>query len=165
MKKKKFADAHSILYYVNKDDVRGDAPKNPENDPQFNNWEKGVRDWLRASDYSTDSAPKDDCSEKDFSKFKLSVSIKSPSDGDTITASSFDISVKIDAPYGVDKATIEVDGNSVKSSNDSSFSYTYNIPDDKKNSSLSIKVSAKDDNGNSDSSSINIKTNVATPTP
>lgn len=40
---------HSILYYVNKDDPQGDAPRNPGNDSQFNLWEAGVRQWGVAS--------------------------------------------------------------------------------------------------------------------
>jgi len=43
VEKKDFADIHDILYYVNKDDPRGDVPKNPSDDPQFKNWEKGLQ--------------------------------------------------------------------------------------------------------------------------
>jgi 1A family penicillin-binding protein len=37
---------HSILYYVDKKDPAGPQPQNPENDPQFKNWEEAVRIWL-----------------------------------------------------------------------------------------------------------------------
>ncbi len=43
--KKKFFVAHTILYYVDKDDPLGDIPEHPEEDPQFERWEKGVREW------------------------------------------------------------------------------------------------------------------------
>lgn len=36
---------HSILYWVNKDDPMGPAPRNPESDPQFSLWEPGVQAW------------------------------------------------------------------------------------------------------------------------
>ena len=36
---------HSILYWVNKSDITGPAPTNPENDPQFNHWEIPVQKW------------------------------------------------------------------------------------------------------------------------
>ncbi|MDD5396614.1 MAG: PBP1A family penicillin-binding protein [Candidatus Moranbacteria bacterium] len=42
-----FGDVHDILYYVNKDDPRGDYPKDPTSDPQYKNWEKGVQNWLK----------------------------------------------------------------------------------------------------------------------
>lgn len=42
-----FFRAHSILYYVNKDDPLGPIPKNPEDDEQFKNWEKAVEEWAK----------------------------------------------------------------------------------------------------------------------
>jgi membrane peptidoglycan carboxypeptidase len=164
-KKKKFSDAHSILYYINKNDVRGDPLKNPKDDPQFENWEDGIKNWLKDQGYSTDSAPKDECKEKDFSKFKPNIEIKSPSDGEKITATSFNISIKISAPYGVKRSTISVNGNDVTSGDNDSINHNYSIPDDKKNSSLTIKASVTDDNGNSDSKSIQVNTEVPPVTP
>jgi len=40
-----FDNTHSILFYVNKDDPQGPYPSNPANDPQFSNWEYGVKKW------------------------------------------------------------------------------------------------------------------------
>ncbi|HLM83855.1 MAG TPA: transglycosylase domain-containing protein [Candidatus Bathyarchaeia archaeon] len=55
-KKKELFSAHDILYWVNKDDPRGSIPKNPQSDPQFNAWEKGVQKWGEKEDLkSTDS--------------------------------------------------------------------------------------------------------------
>lgn len=36
---------HSILYYVDVNNPTGPAPINPENDPQFKNWEEPIRIW------------------------------------------------------------------------------------------------------------------------
>jgi len=36
---------HNILYYIDKNDPLGSGPSNPENDPQFWNWELPVKDW------------------------------------------------------------------------------------------------------------------------
>ncbi len=43
---------HSILEWVNKDDPRGDFPNNPENDPQFDHWEYGVRKWAELNNFA-----------------------------------------------------------------------------------------------------------------
>jgi penicillin-binding protein 1C len=48
---------HSILYWVNKDDVRGPAPTNPDNDSQFKSWEYGVRNWANARGYNDANEP------------------------------------------------------------------------------------------------------------
>lgn len=42
-------ETHSILYWVDKNNPRGPVPSNPQNDPQFNNWEYGVRRWVSLS--------------------------------------------------------------------------------------------------------------------
>ncbi len=44
-KKKNVLTAHDILYWVDKDNPQGPVPKNPEKDPQFAAWEKGVQKW------------------------------------------------------------------------------------------------------------------------
>lgn len=44
---KSFGEIHDILYYVNKEDPQGDYPKDPKNDPQFKNWERGVQEWIK----------------------------------------------------------------------------------------------------------------------
>ncbi|MFZ2192654.1 MAG: PBP1A family penicillin-binding protein [Candidatus Moraniibacteriota bacterium] len=164
VEKKKFSDSHSILYYVNKDDPRGEDPKNPEKDPQFKNWEKAIEKWLdNEKGYSTNSAPTKECEDDDFSDYELEIESISPSDGETITSSSFNISVKISAPYGVKKAEISIDGDNIASSDDESFSASYSVPDNKKNSSLKISVYAVDEKGNSDSKEITVKTEIPTP--
>jgi len=48
---------HSILHWVNKDDPRGPAPNNPENDSQYRSWEFAVQRWLGKNNIDTDSEP------------------------------------------------------------------------------------------------------------
>jgi len=38
---------HNILHWVQKDDPRGPIPSNPQSDSQYENWEYGVREWLK----------------------------------------------------------------------------------------------------------------------
>jgi membrane peptidoglycan carboxypeptidase len=42
---------HSILFWVDKDNPRGPIPENPFNDPQFLNWEFGIRSWAIFNGY------------------------------------------------------------------------------------------------------------------
>lgn len=159
--KKKFADAHSILYYVDKDNPLGDAPKDPGKDPQYKNWEKAVHDWLDSNNYSTDAPPTDKCDGGSSKKSDgPSVDINSPGDGDTITSSSFDITADISSDKDIKKVTLSIDGTAVESNTDSSFSYTYSIPDEKKHATLEISIKATDSNGNSDSDSVTVSTDV-----
>ena len=43
---------HSILYWVDKDNPRGPQPSNPNNDPQFHNWETAVQTWASKNLYA-----------------------------------------------------------------------------------------------------------------
>ncbi len=40
-------EVHDILYYVDKDNPQGPAPLDPQNNLQFENWEKPVREWIQ----------------------------------------------------------------------------------------------------------------------
>lgn len=162
VKKKDFFSAHDILYYVNKDDPRGDPPKNPASDPQFKNWEKGVQKWVKDNEKDSKNGPPPDqeCQAGDFANSKPSVEITSPSDGDTITSPTFTIKVSSSADYGIKKVLLYVEDSEVFSKNDSSISYSYSIPDDKKTATLEIKAVITDNNGDSDSSSMKIHTSV-----
>lgn len=47
IQEKKFRSVHTILYYIDKNDPLGSAPADPASDPQFQNWENAIQDWLR----------------------------------------------------------------------------------------------------------------------
>ena len=153
IKEKDFAEAHNILWYVNKDDPQGDSPKNPQDDVQFERWEKGVRKWYEdnkeTSRYILGEVPEDECKKDDFDKYMPSVSL-SVSGGNT---AELKISASADAPYGVEKLRVDIDGNEVKSTGDKSISFTYSIPDSKNNSTIKVEVKLEDKNGNTDSES------------
>lgn len=42
---------HSILYFIDKKNIPGAMPQNPENDSQYRNWEYSVRQWLKTSGF------------------------------------------------------------------------------------------------------------------
>ncbi len=56
LENKTIYEAHSILYYVDKNDPLGDIPTNPENDPQFNNWEEAILKWAEKNNESISSS-------------------------------------------------------------------------------------------------------------
>lgn len=163
--KKKFFSAHSILWYVDKDDPRGDYPKDPEDDPQFKNWEKAVQKYAEKNkDLPDDPAPTKKCESDDFSDLTPKIKITSPSNGATITSGTVTIKATASSAFDMDKITLYVDGDEVSSKNGSSINYEYSVPDDKKTSSLEIKAVAVDKNNKSKSTDITIHTNII-PTP
>jgi len=158
--KKKFTDAHSILYYVNRNDPRGDTPKNPKDDPQFENWDSAVKNWLKSNGYSTSSTPDSCDGSSSDDEGKPSVQINSPEDGDTITSSSLGIKADTSSKDDISKVSLSINGLTVKSSEDKSFEYTYIVPSSEKHSSLEISVKATDTNGDSDTDTITVNTDI-----
>jgi 1A family penicillin-binding protein len=151
VEKKDFADIHTILYYVNKDDPRGDPPKDPNSDPQYKNWEKGVQDWLKKNNIKANkngSVPTDDCTKDDFASVKPDISIAVS--GDAIDG--FSISANVDSPFDVDSVVFSADGDSIGSMNSDPYKVSYTVPTGK-TGSINFKVEVTDKNGNSASDS------------
>ncbi|MDO8240551.1 MAG: PBP1A family penicillin-binding protein [Candidatus Moranbacteria bacterium] len=156
---KTFFSGHNILWYVNKDDPRGDFPKHPEDDPQFKNWEKAVQKWAeKDKDFSKDIAPTEKCESSDFSDITPDVNISSPGSGETISGDSFTVSASGSSDFGIDKITIYVNGSEIGSQGDSSISRGYSIPSDKRGSDLEIKATVESGNGSSKTTSITVHT-------
>ncbi len=42
-------NVHNILYWIDKNNPLGERPTNPEKDPQYTNWEYGVKKWWNAN--------------------------------------------------------------------------------------------------------------------
>lgn len=156
-KKKDFVNAHTILWFVDKNDPRGEYPANPKDDPQYKKWEEGIRNWYKKNknkDYIISEPPKDGCKESDFSENKPSVSISVPGSA----GASFEITANPDAKYGVKKVEFFVDGNKIASTNGKPYKTNYSVPAEKNNSTLDVKVTVIDENGNeaSASQSVNV---------
>jgi membrane peptidoglycan carboxypeptidase len=66
-KKRTFINAHSILYYVNKDNPSGSKPDKPTSDPQYKAWEKGVEEYYKKEDkVILQAPPEEECKADDF---------------------------------------------------------------------------------------------------
>jgi membrane peptidoglycan carboxypeptidase len=152
VEKKDFSDIHDILYYVNKDDPRGDSPKDPKNDSQFKNWEKGVLDWAKKNGGKKNNgnpAPTEECTKDQFSKIEPDISVSVSGD----IASGLSISADIDSPFGVDKVTFSVDGKEIKSMSDEPYKTSYDTSGLTAGDKVIVKAEVKDNNGNSSSDS------------
>lgn len=138
VEKKDFVSDHDILYYVNLGDPRGPIPDKPERDPQYKNWEKGVKDWYEKQKGSVrGDPPKDECDEDDFDKYLPKISLTTP---ENTSSASITLSADADAPYGVESITYFVDGSETGTS--------YTVPAEKNNSAITITAEVKDKNGN-----------------
>ncbi|MFH0956143.1 MAG: penicillin-binding protein [Candidatus Falkowbacteria bacterium] len=105
---KQFKQAHCILYYINKDDPRGPAPTDHENDPQFDLWENAVLEWTKKQGI-VNSAPPTEYDNIHRPEFNPVISIDSPSNNQTITSQLLNVQISATAPRGINRAEYYID--------------------------------------------------------
>lgn len=74
-------EIHSILYYVDKKNPLGDPPAHPDQDPQFQNWEKPVIDWAQKNPTALLQQ-----SVQNTASSSIAIAIQTPHNGDFIVS-------------------------------------------------------------------------------
>lgn len=133
---REYKEVHSLLYYIDKNDIKGPWPKNPSNDPQFANWEKSVRTWASGRGYSEAPPTEEDSIYTDDNKPKIT--INSPQNADTFVGTTIPLNVSVSANQGVQQVDVYVDDTSVFSTQSASF--TTSIPVDPGEKKLIIRA-------------------------
>ena len=123
--------AHSILYYVDKNNPLGAPPANPANDPQFSHWEYAVQKWASESGYGGgQSAALEGGASSGGQNNLLSVSIVSPQNGAIIpNGSKVDISIRTMSINPVVKADYFLNGAYLGTSQYSPFGFSFIFDD------------------------------------
>lgn len=103
-------DHHSILFYVDKDNPRGDIPKNPSLDPQFNLWEEPIKKWAEKNASSSIVLPSD-YNQTNNPENKPTVKILSPLKNQTLDKSNFTIALEAAAPRGISRTEYYLNNN------------------------------------------------------
>lgn len=99
---------HSELYYVKLDNILGEWPKKPQEDPQFDNWEKPVLAWARSKGYIT-NLPDDKDNIIYTDENKPNIIINSPTKGSVITGNNIPLDISVNAAQGLKQVDIYID--------------------------------------------------------
>ena len=110
IEEKTFLEAHSILYYINKDDPTGPAPTNPQEDPQFDLWENRVLAWSAEQGLAT-SAPPTEYDNLHTTENKPILSIEYPNNNQSIMEATLTVNIKAAAPRGINRAEYYLNDN------------------------------------------------------
>lgn len=102
---------HSILFYVDKDNPRGEAPKNPAADPQFNLWEEAIKKWAAKNASSSSSTPEINYDELHKPSNKPLIKILSPLNNQTINGPVLELQVEASAARGVSRIEYYLNNN------------------------------------------------------
>lgn len=149
-------EVHNILYYVNKDDPRGDKPQNPADDPQFNNWEDAVLRWAEEQGYNPNQNQEIPTEYDDIHlpEDQPNLIIITPLPNQTINNREINIDISASSKRGVKKIEYYLDNNLFYESTNKEGE-TITLPD-VDNGYHTLKILAKDDIENTDSKSIEL---------
>jgi len=118
-----YTENHTILKYVTPGDPLGPLPADPNQDPQYQNWENAITDWVKRNNIPNTPPP----TTYDFLHSldnQPSLSILSPVDSQTITSLPFTILLNTSAPRGIKKVTYQLDDIGLGVSTSAPFSFS-----------------------------------------
>lgn len=156
IEEREFKEAHEILYYVNKDDPNGDAPKNPAEDPMFSAWEGPVIGWAKSQEnYLTDETEYESCDLRNDNQ-KPTIKLTSPTNGADLTLKTFYIktSYTLGSGRAVSKMVYMIDNNVVDTKISPPFDATF-VPTNLTSGRHSLTATLYDDKGDQASTTIN----------
>lgn len=159
---KTYAQYHSILHYVDRDDPLGPVPEKPENDEQYTAWEAAIQKWIEKKQAETgvEILNQNPPTEKDDLHVQAnfpSVRITSPDDDDPIVERTVTIQLSTDAPRGVARAEFYIDGQYLGSDSSQPFSLSTTLPSSVGRGIHTIKAIAYDDIDNAGSDTVTIQ--------
>ncbi|KKU14046.1 MAG: Penicillin-binding protein, 1A family [Candidatus Magasanikbacteria bacterium GW2011_GWC2_45_8] len=122
---KTFAQNHSLLYFINKDDPNGPPLSDPTKDPQYLTWEEGVRNWAEKNNIIEEKSP----SEKDSSENidTASLQIITPSQNQTINTSEFSVKI-INSNSSIDNLVFYLDDNRLEKQESAQNEFKIKLP-------------------------------------
>lgn len=145
---------HSILFYVDKDNPLGPAPKNPAQDPQFNAWETAVIDWAKKNNEYTDSGLPTEYDNLHTPENKPTIKIISPLENETLKERVMTAKVEVAAARGVKSVEYYLNNNLFDTVYQAPFSLSKEI-NFISNGYNNLKARACDDIGNCAEASLN----------
>ncbi|MBN1779282.1 MAG: PBP1A family penicillin-binding protein [Candidatus Buchananbacteria bacterium] len=164
VEEKTFQQAHSILYYINKDDPQGDTPPDRSTE-QFNRWESAVQDWAQRNNIVNQDPPTE-FDDLHTVANRPNINIINPSNGQTISDRNFNVNISTSAPRGVNRVEYYINNQLVGTSRSAPFSTNLSLQNpDIGSGNSTLKAIAYDDIDNSRSDEISINLNLPAPQP
>jgi len=152
-----YPQIHDILYYVNKDNPQGPIPQNPQDDPQFQNWEEALMNWAQQNipNFSSyNQTPPGTIINPDSSgsqNSNLEISNLSPKNGDFVKNPIL-ISATIQSTSNLDKIELYLNGQLIDAKSPESlgiYQYQYWIINQPIELQNTVKLKITDSSGNS----------------
>lgn len=149
IEEKIYKEVHNILYYINKDEPL-DPSSNSKNDPQFNNWETPVLQWVSTKNiegFNFNQTPPTQFDNIHTKENQPKVEFINIFNGSEISGDYFDVKISTLTPLGIKQIDYFVDDKFVGSLNKEPFVFTLNLNNfSKEKHSLMVKIYDKAEN-------------------
>jgi len=161
IEEKKIQEVHSILHYVNNNNILGAIPEHPENNEQYAGWEEGVRAWAVENNMLSENELPiiDDGLNNEADKPKLT--INSPESGTHFNDPQLDVIVTVQTSRTFNRVEYYLDTQLISIQKD----WPYNLNNYKligfNNGEHGLRVIAYDDVNNFQDQNIKIYLNLA----
>jgi 1A family penicillin-binding protein len=155
IEEKIYHQAHSILYYINKDDPAGNTP--PDwTDPQYLRWEEAVQVWAQKNNIISENPPTES-DDIHTPQNQPQIQIISPRANETITNRQLSAQVNAFAPRGVARVEYFLNDQKIKTVLENPFALNVILNDPALTSGFyQLKAVAYDDVNNSNSDAIEL---------
>jgi 1A family penicillin-binding protein len=105
---KTFKEYYPLLYYVDKDNPRGEKPLNPLADPQYDYWQEGIKEWLREQAGEKFNIPPVEYDDVHVPSNQPQLEIISSPEN--VTEQLIEIKINAQAPRGIEKIICQING-------------------------------------------------------
>jgi membrane carboxypeptidase/penicillin-binding protein PbpC len=143
-----FYEAHSILYYVDKDDPTGPPLANPTQDPQYVNWETAVQAWVQKSQWHTTNTAPILFDDIHVPGNQPQVTMLNPTTNQTLSNRALTISATVNAPRPIMRLEVLMNNQPIGSTSGAPTSFPIRIPNTIDKGFHDLTVMAVDDVGN-----------------
>lgn len=162
IEEKIYRKIHTILYYLDKNNPRGSTPEHPEQDPQFLEWERTVREWVEKN-----KAEEEPPTENDILHTRENtplVELLAPQENSTITNGWLMTSISTSAARGVQRVEYYLDDQLIDSVFSSPFTISTPLAGTE-NGFHTLTAKVFDDVGNMGSASVTLNILSSRPHP
>lgn len=124
-------NVHTILYWIDKTEIQSkDKPQNPENDPQFNNWEYPIQEWLKGQILEKDAIKPKEFDDVHIEKNKPKIKITNPIENKTYDKNErIIVQITSSGNYPLSKTEYIFNDEYIGTSNKMPFSFIINLSD------------------------------------
>lgn len=161
IEEKAFQELHSILHYVNINNILGPIPSNPGNDPQYERWEEGVKLWAEENEIEIKQELPSEFDDLHTEENRPELDILSPSNNQRFTSPELSANIQVNTKRSISRVEYYLDNVLLATEN----SWPYNLSGYQlvgfANGERWLRVIAYDDIDNSREKSVRLRLDLA----